>query len=181
MKDNIDFEKIADQDDLTVIDATVEESRVNVVDSTLGDDDYSDDDFFDGFYDEKVDEPYYVAIKSVVFGALAIVFPMFAWLFAMFNSTSLMAFVVAAAGLFFGVIGFIAQARCSSAPRGSLSQGLARAGRCISLIGLVVASVVIAIIFINFILSIIALIITATVWLTLVAVAFINLIISLIF
>ena len=82
MNDKLDFGNIADNDDLTVIDATVEENRVNVVDLTLGDDD-SDDDIYDGYYDEKIDEPYYVAIKSVVFGSLAIIFPMFAWLFSL--------------------------------------------------------------------------------------------------
>ena len=69
MNDKLDFEQIEENDDLTVIDATIEENRVNVVDLTLGDDDYNDDDIFDGYYDEKIDEPYYVAIKSVVFSA----------------------------------------------------------------------------------------------------------------
>ena len=158
MNDKVNFEKNTDHDDLTVIDATIEESRVNVVDSTLGDDDYSGDDFYDEFYDEKVDEPYYVAIKSVVFGSLAIVFPLFAWLFAMINRMSFIAFIVSAIGLCFGLIGFVAHKRCSSAPRGSLSQGLARAGRCISIIGLVVSSAVIAIRVINFVLFILAVI-----------------------
>ena len=154
MSDKFDFEKNTDIDDLTVIDATIEENRMNVLDSSLGDDDSADDDIYDGYYDEKIDEPYYPAVKSVVFGAIAIIFPLFAWLFSLFNSMSLMAFAVAITGLVFGVVGFIATTKCGSAPRGSLSQGLARAGRCISIIGLVVSVVVLSVIFVKLISSI---------------------------
>ena len=154
MNDRLDFEKITDNDDLTVIDATIEENRMNVVDSSLGDDDFAEDDLYDGYYDEKIDEPYYPAVKSVVFGAIAIIFPLFGWLFSLFNSMSLMAFAVAVTGLVFGIVGFIATVKCDSAPRGSLSQGLARAGRCISIIGLAVSGVVLSVIFVKLIISI---------------------------
>ena len=157
MSDKFDFEKNTDIDDLTVIDATIEENRMNVLDSSLGDDDSVDDDIYDGYYDEKIDEPYYPAVKSVVFGAIAIIFPLFAWLFSLFNSMSLMAFAVAITGLVFGVVGFVATTKCGSAPRGSLSQGLARAGRCISIIGLVVSVVVLSVIFVNFLISVLLL------------------------
>lgn len=153
MNDKLDFGNIADNDDLTVIDATVEENRVNVVDLTLGDDD-SDDDIYDGYYDEKIDEPYYVAIKSVVFGSLAIIFPMFAWLFSLFNTLSLMAVAAAVTGFVFSIVGLISVMRCTSAPRGSLSQGLARAGRCIGIIGLIVSSIILTVILFNFIISV---------------------------
>lgn len=166
MNEKIDLENNID-DELTVIDATIEESRVNVVDSSLGDDDYSDDDIYDGYYDEKVDEPYYVAIKSVVFGSLAIIFPLFAWLFSFFNSMSLIAFAVAVTGLIFAFVGLIASVRSASAPRGSLSQGLSRAGRCIGIIGIVVSSVILAVIFISFIIAIVKLVFVLTVCLTL--------------
>ena len=136
-------------DELTVIDASSE--SMNTVDFSLDDDDNGDDDvLYDSYIDEKYREQYAYGVRSVVFGCLSIVLPLLAWIMHL-SGISLLPLTVAAAGIVFAAIGWIAALKCKDVPMGSLSEGLAKTGKIVCIIGFALS----AFILVNMIISII--------------------------
>ena len=158
MKDNTKQNVNEELDELTVIDATGEHHGVNVIDATLDDDDYTEDDLYDGYSDEKISEPHTEAVRSVVFGSLSIILPLLAWLISMINSLSFVALGVAVIAVAFAVVGLVSAMKCQMTPKGSLSEGMANVGRLVSIIGLAISSLILIIVFLNLIISLLILI-----------------------
>ena len=158
MKENINDNLNEELDDLTVIDATIDDHGVNVIDATLDDDDYNEDDLYDGYSDEKIMEPHTEAVRAVVFGSLSIILPFFVWMISMLNSVSIIGLGVSVGAVALAVIGFISAMKCQSSPKGSFSEGMANVGRLVSIIGFVISSLILLLVFASFIISIVILI-----------------------
>ena len=105
--------------------------------------------------DEKTSPLYATAVKSVVFGSLSVILPLFALIFCAVQM-GIVAPVVAATGLVFAIVALKMSDKCKNALEGSLVEGLAKAGRTVSIIGLVIAVVALTYIAITIVISIVA-------------------------
>ena len=149
-------------DELTVIDASSE--SMNTVDFSLDDDDNGDDDIlYDGYIDEKYREQYTHGVRSVVFGSLSIVLPLLAWIIHL-SGISLLPLTVAMAGIIFAVIGWIAALKCKNVPMGSLSEGLARTGKIVSIIGIALSVFILVNMIISIILTVLVLVVMVAIY-----------------
>lgn len=156
MNDKHDINTQDELDDLTVIDAS--DKDINVVDFSLDDDDYHDDDIlYDSEMDEKLPEPYTLGVRAVVFGSLSIILPVLAWIIHLMG-ISLIPVIIAAAAVVLAIVGFISAKKCVNAPIGTLSEGLAKTGRLVSIIGLVASSLILVYMVISIILTILTLV-----------------------
>lgn len=116
----------------------------------------NEDILYDGD-DGETDEAYSLAVRSVVFGGLAIILPVLAWVASLFGS-ALIPLLIAGGGLAFAISSLVCIKKCGKPTRGSYSEGLVKAGKIVGIIGLVLASVVIAYLLLVIIVSVIIII-----------------------
>ncbi len=106
--------------------------------------------------DKKRTDEYDIAVKTIVFGSLSIVLPMFALILYTLGGY-LMAILAAGLGLAFAVIAFKASKSITTLG-GSLTAAMSKNGRLLSIIGIAVSAAVLAYVFIGVILSILMII-----------------------
>lgn len=116
--------------------------------------DIADDFLYEGEIDEKASAPYAAAVKSVVLGSLAIVLPLFALLFYTLGST-MIPVILAAVGLIFAIVGLVSAGKGKKALGGTLCEGMAKAGRTVSIIGLIASALILTYIVAMILLSIV--------------------------
>lgn len=114
----------------------------------------NDEFLYEGDPNEKDTASYEAAVKAVVFGSLSIMLPLFSILFFVFGLNTL-AIVVAIVGVMFAIVGRTSAKKCKDALAGSLTEGLAKAGKTVSLIGLIAAVAALAYIVASILLTII--------------------------
>ena len=144
-KRDVELKENIELDEMEVIDATYEGV----------DDDDDDAVLYDADTDEKHSEPYVAAVRAMTFGCISLIVPLFAWIVSVFGGGYLVPVLVAAAGVICAVVGLISAKKCVFAPSGTLSEGLVKTGKLVSIIGLCVSVLVLAYILVSLILTII--------------------------
>ncbi|MBQ8849592.1 MAG: hypothetical protein IJ011_04595 [Clostridia bacterium] len=125
-------------------DIEIEETINTKENIDLGEDNSPEDDFlYEGAADTKKSEAYGIAVKSVVLGSVAIVLSMFALLLYMVGG-GWIAVAVGITALVLAVVGLKSLKKCGSALVGTLEEGMVKAGRTVSKIGVIIASIVLA-------------------------------------
>ncbi len=98
---------------------------------------------YSGETDEKKTEPYDLALRSVVFGSLSIIIALFAWLFSLLGS-AIVPLLVAGGALAIAITGFVSAKKCGKLLPGTLSEGMMKTGKIVSIIALIASSVILA-------------------------------------
>ena len=141
---NIEMNENIELEDMEVIDATYE-----------GRDDEDDDTvLYDADTDTKNSEPYVAAVRALTFGCISLILPLFAWVISGFGFY-IIPIILATAGVVCAVVGLVSAKKCVFAPAGTLSEGLVKTGRLVSIIGLCLSTLVLGYILVSLVVTII--------------------------
>lgn len=143
------------------------------VEEDYTDAEYAEEDYFEAEAPVKKEkEPYEASLRSLVFGMLSVIVPVFS-LMLMFMDTT----VAIIAGLFaviFAIIGIVSSFKARKF-RGTKSHAMANVGRLLSIIGLIIAVAIVAYVVVQIVLAVATVIGIAAIYILIIILALMGL------